>query len=102
MAEEDSATAPVFKKRAKSTFKRKHESSEAEDEAAPPQLSVAEILRQRKQGKIRRSTRVASQEREVSTPAVSSATRQESDVGRMQNRFVPQTGQVVSVYDKQM
>jgi uncharacterized iron-regulated membrane protein len=100
MAEEDSATKPVFKKRTKATFKRKHQSSEDETEPAP-QLSVAEILRQRRQGKIRRSAIAAPQQQDGPT-SVATASQPESDVDRMKNSFVPQTGQVTGTYDKQM
>jgi hypothetical protein len=99
MADEDAAAVPVFKKRVKSAFKRKHESSEDEAESHP-HLSVAEILRQRRQGKVRRSAIAIPQERDESFVAPV-AGKQETEMDKM-NRFVPQTGQVVDVYDKQM
>ena len=108
MADEVENAAPTFKKRSKLTTKRKRDSSgsSVEESEEPSQhLSVAEILRQRKHGKIRRST--------LTTPHHGSASdtqeavagvkaKDESEIDRMRNRFVAQTGQVVGLYDKQM
>lgn len=102
MTDEDIAAAPVFKKRVKATFKRKHESSDDES-ATSQQLSVADILRQRRQGKPRRPLVNSSTTQDDHTAtAISTSERQETDLDKMKNRFVAQTGQVVSTYDKQM
>ena len=109
MADEAHNPAPIFKKRAKTTFKRKHSSSGGEDNDTEPSssqhISVAEILRQRRQGKIKRSAIEASaQGQDDSSRAVVPivGAKEESDIERMKNRFVAQTGQVVDLYDKQM
>jgi len=101
MADQDEGPSiPVFKKRARSTFKRKHD-SEDEEEAAP-HLSVAEILKQRRQGKIRRSAIAALQERNDESTLQQAVAAPISEFDRITNRFVPQTGQVVGTYDRQM
>lgn len=94
------ASLPIFKKRPKTTFKRKH-SSEDEEET-PPHLSVAEILKQRRQGKVRRSAITAPQERNDETSVQQEVGPVISEFDRITNRFVPQTGQVVGTYDRQM
>lgn len=107
MEDESALTAPVFKKRAKSSFKRKHDSSSADDETetSSQHLSVSEILRQRRQGKIRRSAMEAStheQDDHSRAVAAVASNKEKSDVDKMRNRFVVQTGQVAGLYDKQM
>ena len=107
MEESALPSAPVFKKRAKQAVKRRHDSTSSGDETAEPQqhLSVAEILRQRRQGKIRRSAldtsaRDSDDHGQFVVPAAGA--REESDIDKMKNRFVAQTGEVVGLYDKQM
>jgi hypothetical protein len=107
MADSSTTDAPVFKKRPKSTFKRKHDSSSGDEDSGStsPHLSVAEILRQRRQGKVRRSAIeafVSEQYDEQSTVALNASSKEESDIDKMKNRFVVETGQVVGLYDKQM
>jgi hypothetical protein len=105
MADEEPKSAPTFKKRAKATFKRKHDSSDDdESDQLAANVSVAELLRQRKQNKARRNVTISSQvpnddARDVAVVAGNTA---ESDVDKMKNRFVVQTGEVVGLYDKQM
>lgn len=105
MADEVGATVPVFKKRGKATLKRKqHSSSDEEAETSLPHLSVAEILRQRKLGKVKRSTIEASaaSQNDASTSVAAVQGNEDNDIDKMKNRFVAQTGQVVGLYDKQM
>jgi hypothetical protein len=109
MADDVPNPAPVFKKRAKTAFKRKHSSSGAEDNesevSSSQHISVAEILRQRRQGKVKRSAiEAGSQAQDDGARMVvpTGAAKEESDMDRMKNRFVAQTGEVVGLYDKQM
>jgi hypothetical protein len=107
MAEDSPAHVPLFKKRAKAHAKRKHESSSDDDriQDTAPHLSVAEILRQRRQGKIKRSAfeaQTRNQDEASQLTMLAASNKDESEVDRMKNRFVAQTGQVVGMYDKQM
>lgn len=107
MSEDLPAAAPLFKKRVKAPAKRKHDESSDDEHIrdSTPHLSVAEILRQRRQGRVKRSAiEVPARNREeASQIAILAANnKDESEVDMMKNRFVAQTGQVVGMYDKQM
>ncbi|KIW05626.1 uncharacterized protein PV09_03497 [Verruconis gallopava] len=101
MSGNEREAAPIFKKRGKATFKRKHEHDHESESETDQQISVAEILRQRKHCKVRRRASDALPAKDELQPS-SIANKQQSDVDRMHGRFVPQTGQVVGMYDKQM